>query len=204
MTLFRRFGLVGAFAMALAGPALAQSTTTDDKGEAVDTAPSQIEFVQQAAGMSYADGKLTLRDPAALTIFFADRPKRFTGHMPNSEFANYWDAASDSFAKDPPNAAVMVASPDNPPAIVELKSFTLLDSGDIVYEIDVLEGEVPANGEAVALFIDPVAYVGPHVDAVAGPRGAAAVVHPAPVARVVVAPRCHVSPYYAHDVCRVY
>lgn len=211
MSMLARLGATAAFVLTLSGAALAQSAP--EQSDSVAATPTQIEFIQQAGGMNYADGKLTLRDPAPLTLFFADRPSRFTGQMRNSDFAKYWDASADGFANDPPNAAVMVSNVDNPPAIVELTSFTLQDSGDIVYEVKVLEGEVPANGEAVALFIDPVAYVGPRVSFYAGPHVAAGVVHPPrppvvvhapPPPRVVVRPRCHYSPYYSHDVCRMY
>jgi len=215
MSMLARLVATAAVSLVISGAARAQSA--DNPPAAIPAEPTRIEFVQQASAMSYADGTLTLRDPAALTLFFADRPSRFTGQMRNSDYAAYWEAASGGFANDPPNAVVMVSNIDNPPAVVELMDFTLQESGDIVYTVKVLEGQVPANGEGIALFIDPVAYVGPHVSFYAGPNVKAGVVHPAPPVavapapappppppHVVVQPRCHHSPYYSHNVCRLY
>ncbi|MGR3781804.1 MAG: hypothetical protein ACU0DT_11155, partial [Albimonas sp.] len=74
--------------------------------------------------------------------------------------------------------------------------------GALVYEVEVLEGEVAESGSDVALFIDPVAYFGPRVRFYAGPRAGVAVVGPR--RRPVWRPRCFYSPYYRHDICRTY
>lgn len=203
---------VTASMLAIAMPATAQDDEDPDALLAASH-PVQIEFVQTAGGLTFTDGTLTLTNPSNLTIFFADRPRRFTGHLRNTDFSDYWTAASDGFAADPPNAAVVIGDSPEPPVIVELQSFALADDGALTYSVRVLEGELPASASDVALFIDPVAYVGPRVAFAAGPRGAAAVVRPRPVYRpivvhprgaVVVRPRCHASPYYYHDVCRLY
>ncbi|GAB5375686.1 MAG: hypothetical protein AcusKO_21480 [Acuticoccus sp.] len=198
--MFRRLGFAGALAMALGGAAAAQTATPPQGGEA-----AKVEFVQQADGMTYADGTLTLKNPAELTLFFAERPNRFTGQMKNDEFARYWAPEGGTFAQEPPNAVVMVSNVENPPAVVELKSFAINGEGDFVYEVKVLEGTVPAYGEAVALFIDPVSYVGPHVTLTSGaapppsPPGAAPAASPPPPSAT-----CHSSPNYPHRTCRVY
>lgn len=181
MIFIRRFGLAATLCVALGGAAIAQTATPPGGGD-----PAQIEFVQQADGMSYADGKLTLMNPAELTLFFAVHPQRFTGQMTNAEYAKYWADGEGAFASDKPNAVVMVANVENPPAVVELTSFTINSGGDFVYEIKILEGEVPAYGEAVALFIDPVGEIADDASA-STPADAA----------------CHDSANYPHATCRV-
>jgi hypothetical protein len=215
MSMFRNAILSAALALSLAGSGTAAYAQASEEDDALLDAsePTQIEFVQQADGLTYANGRLELTKPAPMTVFFADRPRRFTGHMRNSDFANYWTAAADGFGADPPNAAVVIADSDAPPVIVELKSFALGDDGTLSYEVEVLEGDLPAQGANVALFIDPVAYLGPRVGFYAGPRGGVAVVGRRPLYRplvvhprgaVIVRPRCRYSPYYGHDVCRLY
>ena len=212
--MFKHAILRAVLALSLAGTgsmALAQANEEDDA--LLDASePARIEFVQQAGGMSYANGRLELKQPAQMTVYFADRPRRFTGHMRNSDFAKYWTAAADGFGADPPNAAVVIADSDEPPVIVELKSFKLGDDGTLSYEVDVLDGKLPASAGDVALFIDPVAYLGPRVGFYAG-RRAGVVVRRRPIYRpiivhprgpVIIRPRCRYGPYYRHDVCRLY
>lgn len=226
--------LPAAFALAVVGGVPAALAQVEDNPDPAmeNVEPVQVEFVQQAGGLTYSDGRLRLVNPANMTVFFADRPRRFSGHLRNTDFAEYWTAAADGFAADPPNAAVVIAESDAPPVIVELQDFALAADGSLSYAVEVLEGELPAQADDVALFIDPVAYVGPRVGFYAGPRGGAAyvrprrvyrpvVIHPNgtvvvrpprrhraivvhPSGRVVFRPRCHFSPYYRHDVCRLY
>ena len=118
--MFKHAILRAVLALSLAGTgsmALAQANEEDDA--LLDASePARIEFVQQAGGMSYVNGRLELKQPAQMTVYFADRPRRFTGHMRNSDFAKYWTAAADGFGADPPNAAVVIADSDEPPVIL--------------------------------------------------------------------------------------
>jgi hypothetical protein len=43
-------------------------------------------FVQNAASMSYADGKLVLKGVSPVTVFFSDRPDRIAGNMATHVF----------------------------------------------------------------------------------------------------------------------
>ncbi len=77
--------------------------------------------MQDASGATLADGKLTLTDVAPSTIYFSDRPERIAGHMATSTFVASWDQGDDSFAENPPNAALSIlgtAAPDD--IVVEL------------------------------------------------------------------------------------
>ena len=69
---------------------------------------AQLLFVQNAAGLSFADGKLVLKNVELLTICFSDRPERLAGHMPTTEFVPMWSKGKDSFLKDPPNATLSI------------------------------------------------------------------------------------------------
>ena len=211
--MFRHTLIAAALALPFAGLGTAAFAEASEEDDALLHAsqPATIEFVQQAEGMTYADGRLKLTQPAKMTVYFADRPRRFTGHMRNSDFAKYWTAAADSFAADPPNAALVISDSEAAPVIVELKSFSLGDDGALTYDIKVLDGKMPASAGSVALFIDPVAYLGPRVGFYAGPRGGVVVRRPVyrpivvhPRGPVIVRPRCIYSPYYRHDVCRLY
>lgn len=118
--------------------------------------PDQIEalYVQTATGMSYANGKLTLHTLAPTTLFFSDRPDRVTGHVTSQEFVESWGKGKDSFASDPPNAALSIFHADGvSDVVVELRS-PKLDGGDLTYTVEILDGEMPASGGPNSLFID--------------------------------------------------
>ena len=54
----------------------------------------QALYVQTAASMSYANGKLTLHGLTPTTLFFSDRPDRVTGHCSSEEFVAAWAKAA--------------------------------------------------------------------------------------------------------------
>ena len=126
-------------------------------------------YVQTAHGICYDDGKLTLQTLAPTTLFFSDRPDRVTGHITSREFVETWDKGPDSFASNPPNAVLSVFHPDAvSDIVVELKDPVLAGS-ELTYTVEILDGEMPANGGPVSLFIDvigrplsPVSVAGMH------------------------------------------
>ena len=106
----------------------------------------QALFVQTAQGMSYENGRLTLHTLAPTTLFFSDRPDRVTGHVMSQEFVDSWDKGPDNFASDPPNAVLSIFHPDSvSDIVVELKGPALAGS-DLTYTVDILDGEMPADG----------------------------------------------------------
>jgi hypothetical protein len=142
----------------------------DKNVQAVVDAP-EIEalFVQTAHGMSYADGKITLHTLAPTTLFFSDRPDRVTGHVTTEEFVGTWDKGPDNFASNPPNAVLSVFHPDGVSDIVVELTKPELVSSELTYTVDILDGEMPAEGGPSALFIDiigrplsPVSVAGMH------------------------------------------
>jgi hypothetical protein len=157
----RRSFLAAAALVASAAPlgTLAQGTKEAD-----------FLFVQNAKYMLYhrGSGKLTLQGISPVTIFFTDRPERIAGNMPTRVFVPFWSEGKDSFAKDNPNANLSILEQDKAVAdVVVTLGKPVLKGEDLSYEVKVLEGNMPAKGGPVSLFIDiigmpltPVSYAG--------------------------------------------
>jgi hypothetical protein len=126
-----------------------------------------VLFVQNAKNVSVAQGKLVLREVNPVTVCFTDRPARMAGHMQTSRFVPLWSKGKDSFLKDNPNATLSIFNGDNVSDLVVELSNPQLSGSDLTYDARILEGTLPANGGACALFIDiigmpatPVSYAG--------------------------------------------
>jgi hypothetical protein len=113
-------------------------------------------FVQSAAGMAYENGRLTLKGVAPTTLLFSDRPQRVTGHVPTEEFLDSWGDGDDSFADDPPNAVLSIFSEDEVNDVVVVLQDPALDGDRFSYQVEILDGEMPAGGGASSLFIDVI------------------------------------------------
>jgi len=145
------------------GGALAQASKEGAK-------EADFLFVQNAKSMTYdkAKGRLTLKGVSPVTIFFTDRPERIAGNMATSAFVPFWSDGKDSFAKDAPNANLSIMEPGRVVAdiVVVLKS-PAMKGEDLSYDVSILEGDMPAKGGPVSLFIDvigmpltPLSYAG--------------------------------------------
>ncbi|MGA7979472.1 MAG: hypothetical protein WCA32_04500 [Chromatiaceae bacterium] len=111
-------------------------------------------FVQNARGVAYSEGKLTLKDVNPVTVMFSDRPERIAGHMATKRFVPFWKEGKDSFLKDPPNATLSFAEDKQlEDAVIELRD-PVLEGENLTYKVKVLEGKVPAEGGLASLFID--------------------------------------------------
>lgn len=105
---------------------------------------------------------LTLEDVSPNTVFFSDRPHRETGHESTENFIANWDEGDDSFAVNPPNAALDIFHTEGEQnvLIVELMSADYdASTQSITYDILILDGEPEdqnafASFEQSALFID--------------------------------------------------
>jgi len=118
-----------------------------------DIVPSLI--VLTARGAALQNQKLTLTGVTPHSIVFADRPVRSAGHMPTADVLEEWKA-SDTFGKDPPNATVSVFAKDGSSvhdAVVVLKA-PKLDGEQLVFDVDVLEGNLTGADGAASVFID--------------------------------------------------
>jgi hypothetical protein len=126
-----------------------------------------VLFVQNAKNVTFNNGKLVLEGVNPVTVCFTDRPARLAGHMQTSRFIPLWSQGKDSFLKDNPNATLSVFSGDNVSDLVVELSNPQLAGNDLTYDARILEGTLPTNGGACALFIDiigmprtPVSYAG--------------------------------------------
>ena len=135
-------------ALALCLFALAQA---EEKGEM-----AELLFVQNSHDVSLEKGKLTLKKVGPTTIFFTDRPQRTAGHMTTKDFVDDWSVGENSFADNPPNAALSIFGQDEIVDIVVTLKNPRLEGENLIYDIAVLEEDVgPISGES-SLFIDPI------------------------------------------------
>jgi hypothetical protein len=162
----RRDFLAAAALLASAAPlgtALAQAQKSGAK-------EGDFLFVQNAKSMTYdkATGKLTLHNVSPVTVMFSDRPERIAGNMRTEAFVPFWSDGNDSFTKDNPNANLSILEKHKYTAdIVVTLSNPVLKGEKLSYDVKILEGDMPAKGGPVALFIDiigmpltPVSYAG--------------------------------------------
>lgn len=162
-------GVAGA-AFAQAAPAAAphvplQKTIGQARPEVV---PSLI--VMNAGGATLEGGTLTLEDIAANSIVFADRPVRAAGHALTATLLDEWNPDyPDSFAADPPNATVSVfgETDDSVRDAVVVLGAPRMEGRDLVFAVEVLEGDLTGASGPAAVFIDiigrpltPVSYAG--------------------------------------------
>jgi hypothetical protein len=113
-------------------------------------------FVQSATTFTSGPGTITLHGLADSTVYFADRPRREIGHIPSHRFVELWESGPSSFAVDPPNAVLSFLeqggeAPED--AVVVLRE-PRLDEDTLTYEVEILDGALPARYGPCALFID--------------------------------------------------
>ncbi len=116
----------------------------------------QFLFVQNAKGVIFEKGTITLKGVGPTTLFFSDRPMRIAGHLTTEEYIQMWGEGKDSFASDPPNATLSVFQDDRDKLIdvVVKLSNPHLKGDDLTYHVAILEGQMPAKGGICSVFID--------------------------------------------------
>lgn len=115
-------------------------------------------FVQTAKTMTYdaAGGKLTLEGISPITLFFSDRPERIAGNMQTVVFVPFWARGKDSFLHDAPNADVSILEGGKLRQIIVVLQDPTLENDRLTYTTRILEGDMPARGADVSVFIDVV------------------------------------------------
>ncbi len=115
-------------------------------------------FVQDAKAMVFDGSRLTLKEANPNIIFFCDRPVRTAGHMTREAFMKLVSEGENSFTSNPPNAAVSIFGAENKltDVVVTLSERPEVNGDDMVFPVKVLEGELPAEGGTVVMFIDPI------------------------------------------------
>jgi hypothetical protein len=113
-------------------------------------------FVQTAKGMTFdkAASKLTLTGVSPITVMFSDRPERIAANMKTAAFVPFWSKGKDSFLSDPPNADISILEGDQLRQIVAVLQDPALQGDNLTYTIKVVQGDMPATGSDVSVFID--------------------------------------------------
>ena len=118
----------------------------------------ELLLVQNSKGVAIDKNKgtLTLKGVGATTLFFSDRPVRMAGHYNKEDYLKLWTDGKDSFDADPPNATLSVfeeGQDDLLDVVVKLQN-PRYQGDDLVYDITVIEGQLPKKGGPSSLFID--------------------------------------------------
>ena len=131
---------------------------TDNTSQDSSTQSDEFEamYAQVATGMTYQGDQLTLSGIAPTTLYFSDRPQRITGHTTTEEFFDSWGEGDDSFADDPPNGVLSIFSEEEVNDVVVVLKNPALDGDQMSYQVEILDGEMPASGGASSLFIDMI------------------------------------------------
>jgi hypothetical protein len=146
------------------GSAMAQGVKEKEQAKQAD-----FLFVQTAKSMSFdkSTNILTLVGVSSTTLFFSDRPERIAGNMKTTAFVPFWGKGKDSFLKDSPNADVSIIEGDKLQQVVVVLQVPELIGDTLSYGVKVLQGNMPAKGADVSMFIDiigmpltPLSYAG--------------------------------------------
>ena len=123
-----------------------------------DNKTNGVEFllVQNAEGVSLNGGELRLIGVAPTTLYFSDRPDRIVGRVTTQEYVDSWGKGDNSFEQDPPNAVLSILDKPEPQDIAVILYAPRLEGEDLVYNVEVLDGNAAVTGEASALFIDVI------------------------------------------------
>lgn len=151
----RRILLKGLGATVAAMPwLLGKANAAQAESQQPETA--ELLFVQTAPTVKLKDGMLRLHTINPTTIFFSDRPQRIVGHESTVDFVGQWAVGENSFASNPPNAALSILTGPEPQEIILELMNPRLEGSDLLYDVKVLEGKEDVAGESVSLFIDPI------------------------------------------------
>ena len=149
----RREVLKGIAAASLVSATARGALAAEPEGDETEV---EFLFVQNSRAVSLKGGILKLKAVAAETLYFSDRPDRIVGRVTTEKYVEHWGIGGNSFAEDPPNAVLSIFHEPLPQDVVVVLRNPRLDGSDLVYDVDVLDGEKTASGGASALFIDVI------------------------------------------------
>jgi hypothetical protein len=137
---------------------MANSKTIVKHAGAADDEACDALFVIRAQTMSYDGTHMVLRGTDPNITYFCDRPVREDGYLTIEALRGIMKEAENSFIENPPNAAVSVFGDDGSvsDAVVTLKRTPKVDGETFDFEVTVIDGQLPASGGSVAVFVDPV------------------------------------------------
>ncbi len=138
----------------------AQSGLTDEMvpEQPADDGLVELLFVQEAGGVRFADGRLTLTDLNPQTLYFADRPDDVAGFLSYREYVELVYTGPDNFEEEPPNATLLTIDGDRMiQTVLELSAKPVMEGDDMMFSaVKLILGEPPAEGVRAVLFIDTV------------------------------------------------
>jgi len=145
-------------AAALVAPVVPVSSVMAQAVKKDEAKQADFLFVQTAKSMSFdkSTNKLSLDGVSSTTLFFSDRPERIAGNMKTTAFVPFWSTGKDSFLKDPPNADLSILEGDKLRQIVVVLQAPELKGDNLIYTVKVLQGDMPAKGADVSVFIDVI------------------------------------------------
>lgn len=115
-------------------------------------------FVIRANNVTFDGDHMVLKGVDPNITYFCDRPERSAGHLTIEALKDIVTQGENNFIENPPNAALSIFDPDKPitDIVVVLPSAPKVSGNTLDFEIRVLEGELPAEGGQVVLFVDPI------------------------------------------------
>ncbi|ACK72214.1 hypothetical protein PCC7424_3833 [Gloeothece citriformis PCC 7424] len=160
---------------------VAQDISAPNRQNTDSSQKIQLMFVQTAETLKIDPTTQTLRliNVNPQTLYFADRPQRIAGHITLPAYMDEWtaQAGANNFANDPPNATLSVyegKNQENSLVVIEISN-PVIEGKDIIYNYKLINGTIPKQEGATALFIDWIGVgggVGPGFHGVgAGTRG---------------------------------
>lgn len=152
----RRIFLVAGASAALVS--MANSKTIVKHAGAADDEACDALFVIRAQAVSFDGTRMVLRGTDPNITYFCDRPVRTAGHLTIDAMREIMNEAENSFIENPPNAAISIFGEDGSVSdvIVTLKSAPKVYGETFDFEVTVIDGQLPAKGGSVAVFVDPV------------------------------------------------
>jgi hypothetical protein len=133
------------------------ATTDDQPAESGDQEKAELLFVQESRGVTIEGETMTMTGVKPQVLFFTDRPERLAGYLSIDEFLSAVSEGPDSFANDPPNATLASLEGDEfVDVVLELTQRPRYEDDNLVFKIEVIQGETPLTGGPSALFIDTI------------------------------------------------
>lgn len=122
--------------------------------EAEATEAVELLFVQNAAGVQFGEGTMTLTGVAPTTVYFSDRPNRIAGQV-RLDSLLYTLAQEGTFRDSPPNAVlVMLEDEGVQDVVMVLTGPAALEDETLTFPIQILDGDPPPTASSVSLFVD--------------------------------------------------
>jgi TAT (twin-arginine translocation) pathway signal sequence len=154
---FLKTGAAAAGAALLGAALKATPTTAADQAQDKEEV-CQALFVQDAKGVELKKDSVILKEPNDRLIFFCDRPKHEAGFLTWDAFIDAVSTGENSFADNPPNAALSIL--DKKGQIHELVLFLIdkpvRDATKITFPVEYIIGDPSPIDGRVIMFIDPI------------------------------------------------